>query len=114
MSRISERHRGQRFRLKKFSDYQKMKGVMFYLNDKGFKNQKDAIEVIMEFVEFAGIELPSKRKVKYACCSIQENFPVFLKWFYERYNVSGRNENSQQKNFQERSTNNDVGERIQI
>lgn len=84
-NRIHFRKRGKRFKNKNFTENQKVKGVMFYLYDKGHKNPQEAHGIIYEFCIFAGIVLPDKRKIVFACGKIQENFPIFLNWYNARH-----------------------------
>lgn len=83
-TKITQRHRGKRYKLKQFNKKQQVKGIMFFLYDKGITRPQDAHAMIRCYCNFAGIELPNKRSIIYACVEIQKNFGVFLKWFNER------------------------------
>lgn len=75
---LSDRKRGKRYKQTKFSDYQKMRGVMFYLHDKGYTNAEAAHKFIRKYAEEElQIELPSKRWVMAACMEIQKDFIRF-------------------------------------
>lgn len=82
---IIQRHRGKRFSKNQFTNYQKVKGVMFYLYDKGFRDAKDAHRIILEYIKTYEIILTGKRKIEEACVAIQDNFPLFINWFKEVY-----------------------------
>lgn len=75
---VAHRKRGKRYKLTEFTVAQKVKGVMFYLHDKGFKDAKEAHLVIKKYCAENQIELPEKKSIIVACCKIQEDFKSFL------------------------------------
>ena len=88
MRSISDRQRGKRRRLEQFNDNQKMKGVLFFLHDKGFKNSQAAHVVIREYYLEIGFKLTNKKPIKRACVEIQNDFGKFLNWFKNVYGAN--------------------------
>lgn len=62
-----------------------MKGVMFFLYDKGHTNPIEAHKIIKAFCEFAGIIITIEKPIINACVEIQKSFIVFLTWYNERH-----------------------------
>jgi len=96
---ILTRHRGKRYSQNEFTPNQQMKGVIFFLYDKGFKKSEDAHDVIRAFCDFAGIKINGRKEILNACVQIQKNFPIFLKWFNGQYASSERVEQEQRYGF---------------
>lgn len=80
---IKSRKRGKRYKQKEFTDEQKLKGVMFYLYDKGYKDAKDVHKIIALYCvdvlkfEFGG---SGKGWVKECSIEIQKDFKSFIKY----------------------------------
>lgn len=76
---IDKRKRGKRYRQKEFADKQKINGVMFYLYDKGYKDSKDAHNVVKHYI----VDMfPDYRfaKVSDACVFVQSDFKKFIEY----------------------------------
>lgn len=84
-SPVLDRKRGKRFRTNDFNENQKVKGILFFLYDKGFRDAKDEHLIIRHYCIERKIELPVKRPIEFACVEIQKDFNSFREWFKVKY-----------------------------
>lgn len=75
------RHRGQRYRHAEFTDEQKVKGVLYWLYDKGIKGE-EAHNTVKAWAAANNFKpLGKHRAVSQTCIEIQKDFLQFVKWF---------------------------------
>lgn len=83
---VINRKRGKRFVQKEFTPEQQMKGVMFWLYDKGHRDATSGHKVIREFSIWSGLN----KNIPDTCCEIQKCFTIFTTWYNERYKSDSR------------------------
>lgn len=76
-SAITDRKRGVRYIKSEFTPAQKLNGVVLYLHDKGYTEEKDAHALIQQYGEAKDLHDKSVRDIAQV---IQDDFLSFSKW----------------------------------
>ena len=83
---VINRKRGKSKIQSEFTDKQKVKGVMFFLYDKGYTDAKQAHLIIRHYCIVKKIITPEQSPIVFACVEIQKDFSSFLNFTNEFYN----------------------------